>query len=112
MSVAVRCVNGKCSNESDVWLADATTKKGWHYQSLCCGSFDNKAYNFKSDPFALLGREAATLETSTQPCAASCMCYFFLFLFFLLFLPFVFPISYSYYLIDDFTPVIFVYVDY
>lgn len=71
VSTAVACIDGKCSNQTDVWIPDAYTKKGWEYDAVCCGSIDGVAYNFRSDPFALLGRPAANLNDNSQPCPAS-----------------------------------------
>lgn len=71
VSAAVTCVNGQCSNQTDVWIPDTFTPKGWEYDAVCCGSVDGIAYNFRSDPFTLLGRPAANLADNSQPCPAS-----------------------------------------
>ena len=70
--LSIACDATGCSNQANVWIADAITRKGWEYDAVCCGATsDGTPYNYGTDVFQLLGREPQTLETATNDCPAA-----------------------------------------
>lgn len=72
MEMAVGCDGSQCSNQANVWVADAASQREWVYNSLCCGTWQGLPYNFATDIFTLIGREQTTLATAQNPCPAGC----------------------------------------